>query len=85
MTRSVHAIAEGLPEGPFRGVPYLMKDLSAAIGGVPMTRGSKFFADTPPAAEDSEHVKRLRRAGLGRVAWSHRQDAIPTSAVLRAL
>lgn len=57
-------IAEGLPEGPFRGVPYLMKDLTASIAGVPMTRGSKFFADTPPAAENSEHVKRLRRAGL---------------------
>jgi amidase len=57
-------IAEGLPEGPFRGVPYLMKDLTASIAGVPMTRGSKFFADTPPAASDSEHVKRLRRAGL---------------------
>jgi len=58
------AIAEGLPDGPFRGVPYLMKDLTASIARVPMTRGSKFFADTPPAAEDSEHVKRLKRAGL---------------------
>ena len=58
------AIADGLPDGPFRGVPYLMKDLTASIAGVRMTRGSKFFADTPPAAADSEHVKRLRRAGL---------------------
>jgi len=58
------AIADGLPEGPFRGVPYLMKDLTASLAGVPMTRGSKFFADSPPAAEDSEHVKRLKRAGL---------------------
>ena len=29
-----------------------------------MTRGSKFFADTPPATVDSEHMKRLKRAGL---------------------
>jgi amidase len=29
-----------------------------------MTRGSRFFADTPPAGADSEHVKRLKRAGL---------------------
>jgi len=29
-----------------------------------MTRGSKFFADTPPAAVDSDHVKRLKKAGL---------------------
>jgi Asp-tRNA(Asn)/Glu-tRNA(Gln) amidotransferase A subunit family amidase len=58
------AIADGLPEGPLRGVPFLMKDLTSSIAGVPMTRGSKFFADSPPAAADSEHVKRLRRAGL---------------------
>ncbi len=58
------AIADGLPDGPFRGVPYLMKDLTAPIAGIRMTRGSKFFADTPPAAADSEHVRRLKRAGL---------------------
>ncbi|HEV8646776.1 MAG TPA: amidase [Burkholderiales bacterium] len=57
-------IAEGLPDGPFRGVPFLMKDLTSPVAGVRMTRGSKFFADTPPASADSEHVKRLRRAGL---------------------
>jgi len=58
------AIADGLPDGAFRGVPYLMKDLTSPIAGVRMTRGSKFFADTPPSAADSEHVKRLKRAGL---------------------
>src|SRR4051794_3079441 len=58
------AIAQGLPEGPFRGVPYLVKDLTSAIAGVKMTRSSKFFADTPPADADSEHVARLKRAGL---------------------
>jgi amidase len=58
------AIAEGLPAGPFAGVPFLMKDLTASIAGVRMTRSSRFFADTPPPAADSEHVARLRRAGL---------------------
>ena len=58
------AIADGLPDGPFRGVPFLMKDLTSQVAGVPMTRGSKFFADTPPATADSEHVKRLKRARL---------------------
>jgi Asp-tRNA(Asn)/Glu-tRNA(Gln) amidotransferase A subunit family amidase len=58
------AIADGLPAGPFRGVPFLMKDLTSPVAGVRMTRGSKFFADTPPSPADSEHVKRLRRAGL---------------------
>jgi amidase len=57
-------IADGLPDGPFKGVPYPMKDLTAAIEGVRMTRGSRFFADAPPASFDSEHVKRLKKAGL---------------------
>jgi amidase len=41
-----------------------VKDLGASISGVPTPRGSRFFADSPPAAADSEHVSRLRRAGL---------------------
>jgi len=57
-------IDRGLPDGPFTGVPFLMKDLSAAIAGVPMTRSSRFFADAPAPTADSEHVARLKRAGL---------------------
>src|SRR5213594_1619579 len=58
------AIAAGVPDGPFTGVPFLMKDLTASIAGVPMTRSSRFFADAPAPAADSEHVARLERAGL---------------------
>ncbi len=58
------AIVDGLPDAPLRGVPFLMKDLTSAVAGVKMTRGSKFFADTPPSPTNSEHVKRLKRAGL---------------------
>lgn len=58
------AIADGLPNGPFEGVPFLLKDLTASVAGVRMTRTSRFFADSPPATADSEHVKRLKRAGL---------------------
>ena len=58
------AITDGLPEGPFRGVPFLMKDLTSPVAGMPMTRGSRFFAGTPPSSADSEHVRRLKRAGL---------------------
>jgi amidase len=58
------AIADGLPAGPFTGVPFLLKDLTASLAGVKTTRGSKFFADAPPPAADSEHVKRLKKAGL---------------------
>ena len=57
------AIAEGLPDGLLRGVPYLLKDLSASLAGCPTTRGSRFFKDVVPA-EDSELVKRLKRAGM---------------------
>ena len=57
------AIADGLPDGPLKGVPYLLKDLGAALAGCPTTRGCRFFEDVVPT-EDSEHVKRLKRAGM---------------------
>ena len=57
------AIADGLPDGPLKGVPYLLKDLGASLAGCPTTRGCRFFEDVVPA-EDSEHVKRLKRAGM---------------------
>src|SRR5881628_2901706 len=51
-------IADGLPDGPFRGVPFLLKDLTAVLAGVPMTRGSRFFADSPrpPATASTSSV-----------------------------
>jgi amidase len=58
------ALAAGLPDGPFRGVPFLMKDLTAPIAGVPMTRSCRYYADAPPPTVDSVHVARLKRAGL---------------------
>ena len=57
------AIADGLPDGPLKGVPYLLKDLGASLAGCPTTRGCKFFEDVVPA-QDSELVKRLKRAGV---------------------
>ena len=58
------AIEDGLPDGPFRGVPFVLKDLGGWLAGVKVTRGSRFFADAPAAAADSEHVRRLKRAGF---------------------
>jgi amidase len=53
----------GLPEGPFRGVPFLLKDLLALYAGAPLTAGSAFLRGFVPD-HDSELVARLKRAGL---------------------
>src|SRR3990172_5366101 len=50
--------------GPFRGVPFLLKDLGAEDAGVGFTEGSAFLAGHYVSAEDSELVVRLKRAGL---------------------
>ena len=52
-----------LPDGPFRGVPFLLKDLRAAYAGVPLRAGSRLLADYVPA-HDAELVKRYKAAGL---------------------
>lgn len=52
-----------LPDGPFTGVPFLLKDLTAAYAGVRMTAGSTMMRDFVPD-HDSEMVRRLKRAGL---------------------
>ena len=52
-----------LPDGPFTGVPFLLKDLGATYGGVRMTMGSTFLSNFVPD-HDSELVARLKRAGL---------------------
>jgi len=57
------AIQAGLPDGPFRGVPFLLKDLYAMYAGSRTTNGSRFFADFVPD-HDSELVTRYKRAGL---------------------
>lgn len=51
------------PEGPFAGVPYLLKDHTASFAGVRLTFGSRFCRDLI-APHDSELVIRLKRAGL---------------------
>ncbi len=51
-------------EGPFQGVPFVVKQLMAECAGTPTTLGSRFFAKQPVAAADSAAVVRMRRAGL---------------------
>ena len=57
------AIAAGLPDGPLRGVPYLLKDLHLSFAGARTTNGCAMFADNVPD-HDSEFVRRCKDAGL---------------------
>lgn len=57
------AIADGLPDGPFRGVPLLLKDLHTNIAGERTGQGSRFYADYRPDFT-SELVRRHQAAGF---------------------
>lgn len=52
-----------LPDGPFKGVPFLIKDLGTEVNGWPRTSGSKFVAHIVDD-HDSELVKRFRATGV---------------------
>ncbi len=59
------ASSSELPEGPFRGVPYLLKDLYAAEAGKPLSNGSKAYkAADYVSTEDSTLVSRYKASGL---------------------
>lgn len=61
--QAIEAAKADLPDGPFMGVPFLLKDLLAAYAGVPMTLGSGLVRHFVPD-HDSELVNRIKRAGL---------------------
>jgi amidase len=64
MYEEARTVANGeLPDGPFTGVPFLLKDIFASYAGVPLTFGSVFLRDYVPD-HDSELVARQKRAGL---------------------
>lgn len=57
--------ASDLPDGPFRGVPFLLKDLWAHYAGQALTNGNQALKDAMPAsAADTTLVSRFRRAGF---------------------
>ncbi len=56
-------IAAGLPEGPFTGVPFLLKDLGAEAVDFPTTNGSRLYQGKVHGY-DSEMYLRLRNSGL---------------------
>jgi amidase len=57
------AASERLPEGPFTGVPFVLKDLLASYAGVRMAWGSSFLKDNVPD-HDTELVIRQKKTGL---------------------
>ncbi|SMY06326.1 amidase [Flavimaricola marinus] len=56
-------IAKGLPDGPFRGVPFLLKDLGAEARDFPSHNGSALLRDTR-YSYDSEIFLRMRATGV---------------------
>jgi len=56
-------LASGRPDGPFAGVPFLLKDLGAGLEGTITTDGSRAFADWTAKA-DTSLPRRAKAAGL---------------------
>jgi amidase len=61
--QALKAVAAGLPEGPLKGVPYLIKDLGFFETGEPATFGSRLFKDFV-ADHDTAYVTRCKKTGL---------------------
>ncbi|WP_322103772.1 amidase [Paraburkholderia sp. J41] len=61
--RNAETSAAALAQGPLAGVPFLVKDLGAAVAGLRMTLGSRHYRHYIPAA-DAPVVTRMRAAGL---------------------
>ncbi len=59
-----NAIAAGLPDGPFRGVPFLLKDASGELKGHVTANGARLLSGGAPAQADSTLVARYKAAGL---------------------
>jgi amidase len=57
------AAEQNVPDGPFSGVPFLLKDIVADYAGVPTRKGSRFHSDFVPD-HDSEIVRRFKAAGV---------------------
>ena len=57
------SIADGLPRGPFRGVPFLLKDLGCEARDFPSHNGSRLLANTR-YGRDSAIFERIRATGV---------------------
>lgn len=56
-------LRQGVPDGSFSGVPFLLKDLLGSLTGTPMSSGSQSLKGRL-STEDAELVKRFKQAGV---------------------
>jgi len=63
--QATEAAAGELPDGPFRGVPFLFKDLGAGLAGQPMHMGNRVLKEIGMTMPYDTHLgSRFRDAGL---------------------
>ena len=55
--------AESAPNGPFGGVPYLLKNIGSGCEGLPLTNSLPFRKDYV-SPSDNEMVRRIKASGL---------------------
>jgi amidase len=64
MYDQARAAAKGtLPDGPFRGVPFVVKDLDGWLAGEPYTQSCRMSKDFVPT-HDAEIIARMKRTGV---------------------
>ncbi len=63
LSARARARVDDLPDGPLRGVPFLVKDLKLQIQGAPTSNSSKLTADIP-STQSSVTFERYEAAGL---------------------
>lgn len=74
--------AAGLPEGPFRGVPFLLKDLWAHFEGETLSNGNRALKEAAPVSTaDTTLVQRFKAAGLSIAGRTNSPEfgALPTT------
>ena len=63
--RSTARDLDAAPDAPLRGVPFILKDLNAALSGTPMSNGNRALRDANYVADySSELVQRYVASGL---------------------
>jgi amidase len=78
----LEAARNGLPDGPFTGVPFLLKDLGAAFAGQPLHLGMRYLKERDfRAPVDTFLAQRFRDAGLVTIGKTNAPELgiLPTS------